>query len=535
MRQFKKTPLLFLLLFLSLTFSTLAKDYFIQYRENSAPNAKVFIAQLDAKTAAVSLQKEVGISANSEKSFLISQKNSRFVGVLLIQSGYDEVVLYHKRSLQEAHRIRIAKVKVRDISGLKISPITLSNDDSKLLVISQKDNKQAIYIYDIKTSAILFKRNLGSTPFQISLSADKNYLLLESLRQSKPLFIAVDIKHNKTSTILNLGQLSIKTHVFQHSLFVSTMRSPKRNKYFTLSRIDFSNNKKFAYKDKSLTHFVFRTEAKTNNLYISGADKKNKKLFVLTIAQDLAKSRADYGKKLKPLSMALNQDNSSLLVVGKRKLASINLQQQTLKSFIRIGFDARDGILNKAGNLAYIQENLGSQVALFDLKAGKKIDSSNAGRVFNQALVVARKIMIGGSLIELIMLSQNSTKNILLDNSEKKLFVINDTTNDLTLFDAKTLKKLNSLATGFKTYFIYQGKKPQTPILVVGKNRISLIDFNSNKAFLILKDAKLIALDQTNDVLFYQLNKQLHSYDMRQKHGISLPKTYDVLAVLPKN
>ena len=223
------------------------------------------------------------------------------------------------------------------------------------------------------------------------------------------------------------------------------------------------------------------------------------------------------------------------MILGHKKLATISFAGNKIKQIqntIKIPFDPLDGILNKTGTLAYVQENLGSEVAVFDLLKGKLIKSVNAGRVFNHVLLGARKIMIGGSLIELIMMTLKSTKNMLLSNKQDKLFVINATTNDVTIFRANNLEKISALATGFKTYFIHQGENPKSPILVVGENRISLIDNDSDNIFLTLKNAELVGLDKDDDILFYVLDNKVFMYDMRQKKIIKQLKLPTNLTVL---
>ena len=520
------------ILVILLSFLTQAKTTLIHYTKD---DNQAYIAQLNPEDGLLINEKRIGASTNHANTLISTHKNSGLIAVLLPGRKSDEVVIYSKESLNELNRIIVPAVNWQEIEGLKIKPIFLSQDDKKLIVISQTSSNLKLTIYEITKPKKIFSRNLGNNPYKISISTDKKYLLFESLAAVNRLFIAIDINNTKTSAILNLGQSAVKTHVFNHSLYISRLRSPKRKKYYAISKIDFSNNKKIQLDDTSSTHFAFVNDKAEQNLFIAGQNKNNKKLEIQQITQGLNHKKNIIKKKIKPLSLVLNEANNKLMVIGHKKLAMVNLEDSSLQSLARIPFDPLTGIMNKDASIGYVQENLGSEVANFDLVNGKLIKSSNAGRVFNQVLVGARKIMIGGSLIELVMITQNSTKNILLNKTEEKLFVINATTNDLTIFDAKTLDKISSLATGFKTYFIYQGKKSQSPILVVGKNRISFIDNKTNTVFLTLKKAKLVGLDKENDLLFYTQNNILHVYDMLSKKEKSSIKNINTLSIYSFN
>ena len=104
-------------------------------------------------------------------------------------------------------------------------------------------------------------------------------------------------------------------------------------------------------------------------------------------------------------------------------LSTINLENNTLQSRIRIPFDPLDGIVNNQGTIGYVQENNGSQVGNFDLVSGKLIEQSSAGRFFKQVLVNSRKtvlkVLIVGlvpAVVEMIFSLNNSKYQLFRDN-----------------------------------------------------------------------------------------------------------------------
>ncbi|MCF6300055.1 MAG: hypothetical protein L3J52_02890 [Proteobacteria bacterium] len=464
-------------------------------------------------------------------SLVYTNKGSAYIAVLLQGKINDEVIVLEKHSLREISRTSVPTLKWPDDISMTISPILISDDDSKLIVVSKGAKNLEINIYDLNSSEELFNRKLGVYGHHISRSIDNKFIIFESQSSKKRLFTVIDIKSLKTSALVNLGQSPITTHVFNNSLFVSTQRSPKRNKYYSLSKIDFKNNKKTKYKTHSLTPFVFVHDAHQNQLYVAGKNTKKKKdLFVMTFDKDLSFEVKNFAKKVKPIKSKINKNNTKLMIIGENKLATVDIKKNMLQSYIRIPFDPLNGFMNTKGTIAYVQEDKGSQVGNFDLVSGKLIEQSNAGRFFNQVIVNTRRFVISG-LTQYFFMRQNSQKNIMLDNLEKNLFVINATTNDLSIFDAQSLKKQLAIGTGFKTYFMSQGPNKKSPFLIVGKNRISLFDSQLNNEVLKLPEATMKGLDNDKDLLFYTLGNTLHVYDMLNRKEVSQLNMFNPLAV----
>ncbi len=211
-------------------------------------------------------------------------------------------------------------------------------------------------------------------------------------------------------------------------------------------------------------------------------------------------------------------------------------QDNILLSRIRIPFDPLDGFMNKDASIAYIQEDNGSEIGSFDLIKGKLIEQSNAGRFFKKALILSRKLLVVGLLTDYIIFDVMlkhlySTKSMMLDYSGEKLYVINATTHDISVFDAKTLKKLQSKGTGGKTFLMSQGLNKESPVLIIGENRISLLDSQENSIILKLNNAKLKGLDNDNGILFYEIDNIMYTYNMFKQRQLFTIENQNIIAV----
>ena len=525
-----KTLCVYLICLLTTSNFSYAKTHLAHFIKESNGAYTHYLSTIEPATGMKGKEMRIGQS-ETRASLIFTNKESALIAVLLQhENKLDEVVILKKANLEEVNRIDVPKVKWSDYQGLLIPPVLIA-DDTKLIVISKGEEDQQINIYDINSKENIFKRNLGGYDYHISRSQDLNYITFESQSTHSRLFIAVDINNNKISTLVNLGQSEVQTHIYNNSLFFSSERSPKLNKYYALSKIDFNTNKRTNYKEKSFTHYVFTHDSKQDSLYIAGKNlKKKKDLFVLKFNRDNTYKSISYKKKVKPLKAVLNKNNSVLMIIGENKLAAINIKNDSLISYIRIPFDPLDGFMNADGSIGYVQENSGSEVANFDLINGKRIEQSNAGRIISQSVANLRKHLLGW-LPNMLFDFLESNKNMLLDNNELNLFVINSTTNDLTIFDAKTLKKKFSKGTGFKTYFISQGPKSNSPILIIGENRISLVDSHLNNPLIRFNDAKIRGIDKENDILFYAIGNNLHIYDMLHHEELSIINQFNTIAI----
>lgn len=467
----------------------------------------------------------------------INKENALFSVFLQTDRSEDEVIIFNKESYAQVSKINVPKIKWPDPDMYQVTPMFISKDDKHLVVISKGDARKEVNIYDIKSGINIYNRKLGNFNYKVSRSKGLDYLIFENISLKNRMLIVIDINNHKTSAVSSLGSYLVNTHIFNNSIMISTEHSPVKNKYYSLEKLDFNSNNKIRYEEKSLSPFVFTHDEKQQFLYVAGRNiKKKKDLFIMKFDNYKLLEKTDFKKKIKPLKATLNSAFNKLMIIGEFKLATIDTQNNKLISRIRIPFDPLNGFMNKGGTIAYIQEDYGSQVGNFDLVKGKLIEQSNAGRFFKKALILSRKILIVGLLTDYIIFdvllkNRYSTKNMMLDNSGNKLLVINSTTHDLTIFDAKTLKKIKSRGTGGKTFLMSQTPKKDSPILIIGEKRLSLLDIQTNDLVLKLNDAKLKGLDNDNGILFYQRDDILHIYNMLTQRLLSKVSNINVFAV----
>ena len=527
--------IIIILLFFS--FSIHSEDYLTYYTKPNNGVDSHFISKLDLNTGILSKTIHLGNLNNSNSLLGINKENKLFSVFLQTENRLDEVAIFDKKTFAQVAKIQVPKIKWPDSDMFQVSPISISKDDEQLIVISSGNSNKELNIYNIKSGENIYKRKLGKHNYKVSKSKDLNYLIFESISSKNSMLIVIDIKNHKTSAIISLGSSEFKTHLFQNSLFISTEHSPVKNKYYSLEKLDFESNKKIKYQEKSLSHFVFDNDEEQQSLFVAGRNiKKKKDLFIMELDNNSLLNKTDYKKKIKPIKAVLNSSQNKLMIIGEFKLATIDTEKNVLLSRIRIPFDPLDGFMNKEATIAYIQEGYGSQVGSFDLVRGELIEQSSAGRFFNKVLILSRKVLLVGLLTDYIIFDvmlkyRYSTKNMMLDNTGNKLLVINSTTNDLTIFDAKTLKKVKSKGTGSKTFLMSQASKDDSPVLIIGEKRLSLMDIKTNTIVLKLNKAQLKGLDNNNGILFYEINNRLHIYNMYTQKELSRVDNANVFSV----
>ena len=532
--RFFSNHLILLLLFI--TIKSNANNY-INYSVTS--NNVHHVSLINPESFELSNSIKLG-SALNEDSLVFTNKNSSLIAIYLQQNTEnDDLIVLNKNTLDVKARLNIKKNGFQNEVKLNLFSVYISNDDKNISVVSTDDKSSHIDLYDINNGQSLLSKSIKGHGFKFIRSKDLNYLAIQYTTKKNHIIRVININSLKTTALQNLGQYPVVTHVFNNSMMISSEKPHPRTVQYKLSKLDFETNTITSYESNSLKPYVFVSDKDQKEAFVIGRNTTKKKdLFVVRFDKSDNFLKTDYKKKSNPINAVLNDNNSRLMIIGEDKLSTINLENNTLQTRIRIPFDPLDGIINANGTIGYLQENNGSQVGNFDLVAGKLIEQSSAGRFMSQVLVNSRKtvlkLLIVGlvpNVIEMLFSRNDSNKNIMLSNDENQLFVINATTNDLTIFDAKLLKKSSSNGTGAKSFLMSQGPHKNSPILIIGEKKISVIDNQDNSLILSLEKAKLAGLDKVNDILFYSLNGALNIYDMKNKKELKVFNNSNSLAV----
>ncbi len=120
-------------------------------------------------------------------------------------------------------------------------------------------------------------------------------------------------------------------------------------------------------------------------------------------------------------------------------------------------------------SLVYLREGTGSEVGIVDFTNHKLFGDSGTGRAsvkFGQfmatvALAAATGGISGGSYIGISYYLSDTA--MLLSRDQKKLYVVNAKTNDVTIFNAKDLSGKKGVATGKNTFGVFQLKEAYFP------------------------------------------------------------------------
>lgn len=278
----------------------------------------------------------------------------------------------------------------------------------------------------------------------------------------------------------------------------------------------------------SHTNFSFISPDNSDALYFSGTttdDDKHLALFKLEAGEF---SRLPSGEvKLRPNSMTFNEDQTRLLIVGKKRMTTMSMDTETVSKETSLPFDTTYSFMNKDGSLAYLKEGSGSEVAVVNTSTGQVIDRSGTGRAgvkFGQFMLSAALAGVGMYHGYGIISVKYSDTASTLSRDEKKLFAINSKTNDVTSFNASDLSNRQALATGGGTFFIHQSKHQNAPLTVLSGSKINLINPNTLE---LIKETEVemyggIHLDA--ELIFNNTDEHVEVYSM---------KTGELLTTLP--
>lgn len=507
----------------------LAKPYLLHHNQDINNHTIHYLSLLDAEDQSISVTKELGKSS-SELSFIADLKKSDKIAVYLPRDGKhtSELVVYHKSSLAELLRFEVPNILITDNHQLAISPLFTSHNGKNIVLISN-DDELSIHIYDAETGKTLLSRPLNERSSYLTTTSDKRYFYAQNLTGNGRNLTVIDLDHAETTVLTNLGNFDTNTYLHGHSLLVSSEKKTQRRPVFELFRINFIDGKKTDVElPLSEYHYVFAGNQHMET-FVAGKQTKGKRdLFLSKLTDEKISQPVFQQRKIMPKSMELSKNEKVLMVLGEDKMAAISTKDLSLKSRNRLPFDVLRGIVSEDGELGIIQENSGSEIGFVNLIEGDVVKQIGAGRMGVKLGKVSPLYLlsgIAGSILDAVIDSLSSTKQLQFNYDESRLMVINEISNDITVFDTLKFKKLDAISTGSQTHFMIQFPEFRNKVLTFNDQQINVFDATEGTELLELKPASLKGFNPDKGVVFYQSGGNLKQLNLTD---LSAPIDYQI-------
>jgi hypothetical protein len=488
------------------------------YKLNHDKSGSLFsLSQLDAADQ-FGIKKTVNVGS-ARTAYTTFSPSGKYLAISLITKGKkdDEVVIYNASDLTEISTIKIKKLALNNITIYRFEPHVYFTDDEKsVLLISKKGKVLTLNSYDTYSAQTNYKVALSRKIKILDVISENNRIItgsLLTLTRYKELQV-YDMLTGKLIVNLTDNKFSSRYAIDgDHLLIDFKQRSSQAVSPYELRIVDLITGttltektlgkKAPAYANKinpeDAFYFVSHVSGGTDGL----------KLFRVEGGKLLELASIDAGR-IKPKKLFYDKTQQHFYVLGKNNSTFFDLSVDQQFGYINNPFDIATGFFSIDGQRVYLREGKGSEVGVFDFTSRKMIKESNTGRksvkfgkFFAQALVATAGAYYTGYFSVTIYKYDTA---MLVDGNDKNLYAINPKTNDVTIFDAKTLEGKKAVATGAGTFVVFRLDNELYPdtneVYVASADKINYFNAADKEAFKTIEYDNLRYIDLDENVFF---------------------------------
>lgn len=401
----------------------------------------------------------------------------------------------------------------------EVNFVRLVNNNKELALVVGSRGKKALVLYDMQTLKEVFRYRIKSRNSLTRLSDDGQFVYFieqNQFKHNKKLKV-VDIKNRVVLPIIPQGEDEAIIYSFQHYLLVSKEVSLSKKSTTKFWQMDFHDLRQGG---KTMNESLISSRQQQfekiemgQKLLIANRTHKSPyqvKLFELAGQQLTEKKVADFDVKLTQIKYFENSD--TLLLLGHKKIASLRLSDGSVKSEVSVSFTAESGMINADGSLAFISTEKGSRMVLIDLKNNRVINE-----LLNNSLIknVADVLIMASIYYATGMLVIDNSSNDLfmsLNEAESKLFVRNELSNQVSVYEAETFNKRELINAGQDTFAMISSKNNPHPLVVLSKYKAILVNHNDGSVFKTIKYDQFLSFNQSNHLLLIERDNRAELY-----------------------
>ena len=418
----------------------------------------------------------------------------------------------------------------------------LSDDQSHLYLHTGNKKSQKLTVIDLSNNQIKQQIKLSRYENRLSLSPDQQYLIITDTKNKQLALYDLDRQAIVLDTELNKrGHLGIthnnhayitrydgrhrdtRNSIADH-MFGTNLLNDFSNTNYWIEATDLINNTTSTMQLNSTYAPVYAAHPKTQQLFVLSTTDKDKTAILHEIEGKTINEKNRYDQTIAPESMHIDAEFNHLLVLGGKDLAIINLSNLDQYTPIDRPFDVVNHFYDKSGQRLYLKEGIGSEVAIFDAQSGHLLGRSGTGRssvkVGHAVAATALAAATGETGFATTLLIFSNT-GMILNNSQKQLYVINSKTSDVTQFKASDLSDRKAIPTGKGTFFVYQSQLPQSPLWVFSEQQVNQISDPEFKVQQTIEFEKLVDIDIDSEQFLVFIDNKIKHFDMKTGAMIS--------------
>jgi DNA-binding beta-propeller fold protein YncE len=515
------------LIFILLSQTAFAKIYYAeQHLKINKHQIEFYLHQIESEQNFKLIQsKKIGIGKKFMQFY--SDSGKYLVTYIVRKKGLDEVTIYNSKDFKKISKI---DVELTSSQGkMSYSKPLFSNDESQILIQSKNaKNKNSINSFSVLTGALTYsvplkkKENLHNKTHSGSIFIVSGYIDVSGKTDVYG-FPSLKFYNIVTGAVIKeMNENNAQYKLIDNSGLVTIVKYKYINRdvpSYSLIIIDGKTGKFKLKKKLGMSIPLFKkVKGETEYSIIAFAKKKrNTEVSIFKIINGKLKLVASVPIKTAPTKMIVSNDNKNMLFASQSSMTLVKLDELEKNKRIMSPFDVVNGFFSADNSLVYVREGTGSEVAVIDFVNSKVIKDSSTGRAsvkvgifLGNAAINALNLYLGGGHVPM-EISWTDTKMI-MDRDNKRLYVVNTKTNDVTFFENQKLKERIVLATGLGTIGVFQYKKEIFPknedenVFVIGARSISYFNNSTNDLIHAVEYEELITLD-FEDNLFFALDK----------------------------
>ncbi|WP_223788793.1 hypothetical protein [Marinicella meishanensis] len=392
----------------------------------------------------------------------------------------------------------------------------LVNDGKSLAVVLGKPNKKELVLFDTLNYKQTASFPINSKYSVAELSDDGRFVYFKDNNFSSPKssLVVVDLAQEKVLPRIKHGRGETVVHSFKNYLLISRkilLSEKDTTRYAELKIYDLKKDgAQVAERILSDREQQFVEWDGGEQLLIANRTRKSPRNieFYLLGEQGLNKHQVlDVDVKLN--DMWFDAESKRMLLSGKENMALVDANDWSVQLNRNLPFNAEMGLLNSAGDKAFLVTNSGTRMHMLDVANNRLVNdlgigssAKRAGKILGKSLLIVVSSTVGG--IVPIPMSRKGI-GMLFSHQENKLFVHNRATQDITVFDAVDFEDKYNITDMKHVIGFYKYNDGKTPTINFTDMTTTLVDAVSGEVIKEIEHDELMGFE--SDKKWFVVNK----------------------------
>lgn len=544
-----------LLVFLLASFASSQADTIAVYSNTPAswPKDQITLSFLDSETHAVLRSTELGTITNHNLLFGIYGPNKEFFYSVApgARSKESELVVFSTNSFAEVARVPLGNLRHFKLNG-GLGFVRVTSDGKHLVVLRKAKKIWLLEAYDrpghTRVASTELPRKLDdglllpSGAYAATYPGRNKQRELQVVRSETGVTLASHTFAPHTKLRFEFSTTSDTLLVFAARKVAIEKRDRSHELVYGdvvyLHQVDIETGEKSAgaklgYEATPL----FRAANNQYDYFGARGSLKDEGLVVWRVDGSNVEKTIETDYLVSPQYALVSEPANRAVFFHKEKTIFVDLANGTVVAEDHLGIHPTSATLNATGTLAYLKQDLTSKVAVVDLQRDQAVEVSRAGSMMKKigygSAAVALSVgvaSISGGFAPMFYPPPPDT-SMQSDTQERFLYVINNQTNDVTVLDARSLKREKLI--NVKKPLLLARQRNGESIWAFGKDEIVLIDPNGNREELRLSEGVFAGYEEEMGRAYFANESGLRVVDTatgKVTHKVeALPNAYLVV------